>query len=414
MNMLVSMNKLINDELYNITLDCLTRNLTVQIENLTTHEVWQNEYSNAFIEDLTEKTGRYMKFTTFCSLLKCAIEQDDSCSYVDILTFSDLEKLRKEKVKDVEREIENISDSAASLLSSKIYLILTYLQEDQKIHYPLALTRGKVQLMKTEMSFLKNQLLVSKSDANCHVDIMELRKEIEKLKQDRSEAQKSHAAYKREVEESSKKKTKEIKKLETLTRTLENDLRLQSKKHNKVLKQKIKENHNLVNQIERMKESERQLKFEVKKLNEQLLSCRRSRPTTLKQRVNSSSRSGSGGSSRKRLDSHSATCSTLLHSRSSSAECRRKMSDAHYERQLRFNDNKNFGNKNFQIDNNFYNRKTFSTKSRTLGITTKGRSKKGADKKSTAIRAQCNKGAVKKYAYNKGAKQKGCKTERRA
>lgn len=82
--------------------------------------------------EITTKTGHNLPFEDFCSLLMKAFEQKDLSCYVDILSSQDLINLKSKSAP--QKPLKQPSKS------NKRYLILTYMTNDQKYHYPLALT----------------------------------------------------------------------------------------------------------------------------------------------------------------------------------------------------------------------------------------------------------------------------------
>jgi hypothetical protein len=82
--------------------------------------------------EITTKTGCNLPFEEFCSLLMKAFEQKDLSCYVDILSSQDLINLKSKSAPQ--------KPSKQPSKSNKRYLILTYMTNDQKYHYPLAMT----------------------------------------------------------------------------------------------------------------------------------------------------------------------------------------------------------------------------------------------------------------------------------
>ena len=81
--------------------------------------------------EVTTKTGHNLPFEEFCSLLMRAFEQKDLNCYVDVLSSQDLINLKSKS------STQKASKQPSK--SNKRYLILTYMTNDQKYHYPLSL-----------------------------------------------------------------------------------------------------------------------------------------------------------------------------------------------------------------------------------------------------------------------------------
>lgn len=74
-------------------------------------------------------------------MLKKALSQREIDCYVDILTSEDLENLKNKKSGGQKKSSEKQPSS-----NSKRYLILTYMTNDSKYHYPLSMNAQKIDL----------------------------------------------------------------------------------------------------------------------------------------------------------------------------------------------------------------------------------------------------------------------------
>lgn len=81
--------------------------------------------------EITSKTGYNLPFEEFWSLLIRAFEQKDITCYVDVLSSQDLQNLKGKS--DPQKAAKSSSKS------NKRYVILTYMTNEQKYHYPLSL-----------------------------------------------------------------------------------------------------------------------------------------------------------------------------------------------------------------------------------------------------------------------------------
>jgi hypothetical protein len=92
---------------------------------------WQGTFSQEAVMEITTKTGHLLAFEEFWGLLIRCFEQRDIACYLDILSSQDLHNLKN-------KSAPNTAPKTASK-SNKRYLILTYMTNDQKYHFPLAL-----------------------------------------------------------------------------------------------------------------------------------------------------------------------------------------------------------------------------------------------------------------------------------
>ena len=84
----------------------------------------------ADIEELTRKTGNYKQFPVFVNMLHSAILNSSDCVSLDLLTYTDLEALRNQKL----GLTPGVSPGRkSSQLEAKRYLILTYTVEFDRL-----------------------------------------------------------------------------------------------------------------------------------------------------------------------------------------------------------------------------------------------------------------------------------------
>lgn len=65
-------------------------------------EVWEGEFDEDFLRDLTKKSGSDKNFKTFIKMLYSAFEKKSKSVMVDILTARDLEVLRERKMREAQ------------------------------------------------------------------------------------------------------------------------------------------------------------------------------------------------------------------------------------------------------------------------------------------------------------------------
>ena len=120
------------------------KTLLVDIEQEESGARWTGEFASKYIEDITQKTGNFKRFSVFVNMLRKSLDSSKSNSvFVDLLTSADLTELKNRRSKGDLNGSTSSSASASSSSSSshgKRYLILTYTAEFDKVHYPLPLT----------------------------------------------------------------------------------------------------------------------------------------------------------------------------------------------------------------------------------------------------------------------------------
>ena len=96
-------------------------------------ERWHGEFSASYIEEVTQKTGNFKKFSVFVKMLCTSLTRDQRSEtvFADLLTYSDLEMLRSRQTRK--------PVNTAARPNNKRYLILTYAVEFDRVHYPLPL-----------------------------------------------------------------------------------------------------------------------------------------------------------------------------------------------------------------------------------------------------------------------------------
>ncbi|CAG9315065.1 unnamed protein product [Blepharisma stoltei] len=130
--------------------------LNISVQEKLSEKSWIGEFSPSFIEELTLKTGNFKKFSIFTKMLISGLEGTSSAVVVDILNHEDLDQLR---------------NTSSYHSSSKLYFIITYVGEFDKVHYPLPLNTQTVldssSLQKT-ISRLKKEVDILKTSMEPH------------------------------------------------------------------------------------------------------------------------------------------------------------------------------------------------------------------------------------------------------
>lgn len=95
-------------------------------------------YDGVDIEDMSLKTGSYKRFAMFIRMLSSALVKASDSVFIDLLTFNDLESLKRRKnggIEEAQAAAPALQPSSANPQQNKRYLILTYVGEfDKYVH----------------------------------------------------------------------------------------------------------------------------------------------------------------------------------------------------------------------------------------------------------------------------------------
>lgn len=127
---------------YLVCIKALNDILTLTLTNPKTSTTWTGSYTAKQIEDLTGKTGNTKSFAVFCKLLTAALQSKNPSLHLDFYSYQDLESLRKGSSK--------LSNSSKP--SKKKYLIISYITDFEKVHYPLPVILQDLQNKDYEVS----------------------------------------------------------------------------------------------------------------------------------------------------------------------------------------------------------------------------------------------------------------------
>ncbi|XP_043943437.1 centrosomal protein CCDC61 isoform X2 [Protopterus annectens] len=257
--------------------------LEVEVEDKITSDQWRGEFDSAFIEDVTHKTGNFKQFSIFCNMLESAINKISESVTLDLLTYNDLELLRNRKIGVNSR---HIPASKSSALNTKRYLILIYSVEFDRIHYPLplpyvgkpdpAVLQKVIRELKEELSALKSRQGKDYRDA----EIRRLRAELEKITQEKQDLEVTFLHLQDEVKLSKKNSAlKEVKILKKIVQSLEEELIKERTKHQRSTSKRSQEYSQVIDELEEVKASERNLKIRVKSLTNELVLYKKGRLT---------------------------------------------------------------------------------------------------------------------------------------
>mmetsp|Transcript_22089 Transcript_22089/g.39525 ORF Transcript_22089/g.39525 Transcript_22089/m.39525 type:complete len:714 (+) Transcript_22089:566-2707(+) len=108
------------------------------------NERWYSELDAKYVEDITRKTGSFKRFPIFCKMLHAAMTGPSDTLYADILTIQDLEMLKARQLRGAggtspSHSRQHVPPTRPGTGASKRYLIVTYVTEFDRVHYPLPL-----------------------------------------------------------------------------------------------------------------------------------------------------------------------------------------------------------------------------------------------------------------------------------
>ncbi|KAK7476249.1 hypothetical protein BaRGS_00032525 [Batillaria attramentaria] len=268
-----------------VTMECKGSNsLMVEVEDRLTADQWRAVFDKEYIEDLTHKTGNYKQFNVFTSMLESAITQSSNSVSLDLLTYADLELLRQKKSAGSEVKSSIPASRSSGTLVSKRYLIVTYTVEFDRIHYPLPLPYvGKpdpralqetIRQLRAENRKLK-QAGYSEHRAR---DFEKLQRECQRLAKEKEEVEQEFMQYRREMRNTaSGHAAKDLRTLKGVVRSLEQELMREKTEHQRAASKRGQEYRELLDEVEELRASERNLRVRVKSLTNELAVYRRGR-----------------------------------------------------------------------------------------------------------------------------------------
>ncbi|XP_059140343.1 centrosomal protein CCDC61-like isoform X2 [Physella acuta] len=282
---------------YIISLECKDNDsMTVQVEDRSTSDQWRSSFESQYVEDLTHKTGNFKQFTIFVHMLESAITKSSESVSLDLLTYSDLEALRQKKSGHFTSDKSSLPSSRSNHLISKRYLILTYTVEFDRIHYPLPLPyvgKPDPQALQEEIRQLRAELKHARSQhppSDNRAD--KLLKDYRRLEREKNEVEQEFAAFRREVRiATGSNAVKDIRALKTMVKNLEEQLMKEKTHYQRTTSKRSQEYRDLLEEVEELRASERNLRVRVKSLTNELALLKRGRTLT---RTSSKERNGSG------------------------------------------------------------------------------------------------------------------------
>jgi len=117
-------------------------NLTISLEQASETLYWNGIFDARYLEEITNKAGSPKSFEVFIKMLMSGLANESENVLVDLLSYKDLEMMRNKKTNNTGGNNLNESSSMNQDLSiiNKKYLIISYTNEFEKVHYPLPIS----------------------------------------------------------------------------------------------------------------------------------------------------------------------------------------------------------------------------------------------------------------------------------
>jgi coiled-coil domain-containing protein 61 len=212
---------------YSLTIRYSREELTVLAEEAESGVQWKGTFQQGFIEEVTRKTGNFKRFAVFLRMITAAIDGSSRSVLLELISQAQMEALRSKK-----HSADAISHSPA-----RLYLILTYNVEFDKVHYPLPLSQ--VEPTPAELALTVRQLRLqieglkrlippqSLSEIELVQENVRLREELGRLREAAIEKVGSEArlaATREELETTRRKSALELKSLRKEVETTRSEL----------------------------------------------------------------------------------------------------------------------------------------------------------------------------------------------
>ena len=174
---------------YSISINISQSHLSIFVQEDSSQYQWRGSFSAQFIEELCTKTGNYKKFSVFCKMMISGFEKSSQSIIIDVLTKEEFDQIRNEPKQSRD---------------SKLLIIMTYVVEFDKVHYPLSLNLitsahhkksfnnyeaelNELRHIKQEKDIMESRLenMISERDKEIYYlskEKEELQKELDKIK----------------------------------------------------------------------------------------------------------------------------------------------------------------------------------------------------------------------------------------
>lgn len=157
----------------------------LDLEKKATGEIWVGEFSAEKLEENSQKTGNFKKYPVFVQMVMAAINGSNDSVELDLMTYSDLEKLKAKK----QSQSQGKPHPNQPLSQNNLYLLLNYVVEFDKVHYPLQLVFQEVpsaDRQKQTIKRLRSEISVYQKDSQSPQELvsenMNLKQENEMYK----------------------------------------------------------------------------------------------------------------------------------------------------------------------------------------------------------------------------------------
>lgn len=148
----IEYNLTFNNVEYILYLSTNETNLSISLEQANETLYWSGVFDGRYLEEITNKAGSFKSFEVFVKMLMSGLANETESVLVDLLSYKDLEMMRNKKNNNSNSNNNlNESNSMNTDLSiiNKKYLIISYQNEFEKVHYPLPLSF----ILQPEVSF---------------------------------------------------------------------------------------------------------------------------------------------------------------------------------------------------------------------------------------------------------------------
>lgn len=139
----IEYNLTFNNIEYILYLSTNDTNLNISLEQGSEILYWNGTFDGRYLEEITNKAGSPKSFEVFIKMLMSGLANESENVLVDLLSYKDLEMMRNKK-SNSNTSSNNLNDSSSTnqdlSIINKKYLIISYTNEFEKVHYPLPLS----------------------------------------------------------------------------------------------------------------------------------------------------------------------------------------------------------------------------------------------------------------------------------
>nr|XP_022901401.1 coiled-coil domain-containing protein 61-like [Onthophagus taurus] len=230
-------------------------------------EEWQCSYDQAYIENLTHKTGNFKQYDVFVTMIKSGLLKTSDSISLQLLTFEDLDTLRTKKLRCFARNFNNPHGN------NRRYLIITYSVEFDRIHYPLPLEycgppdpkllQSTIQKLEAEISNLKDELSTKHLKPTNQILILE--KRVDDLTLENADLKAEISQLHRVIDENEPRS--KLKSMQKAIINLEKSVLSERKSHHRLVDKLRTDKIRLINELERCKSSEKSLRSHLDQIS---------------------------------------------------------------------------------------------------------------------------------------------------